>query len=427
MSIVAATNFSEASRRAALAAAALARARRVPLWLVHQMQPVGSREQGEVLRQAVRALLQSEAERLREHEVQVETVVLESAGVDAVAEFAMRHDASLIVAGPNRPEPPAGALGGDLDRMAHGSAVPLLVVKDADAIREWAARKRPLRVVLGVDRSAPFNAARDYVAELRKYGEVELIAARVFHPFEECARFGLALPYVLDQIPPPLEDALTREVHGLVGTLPDGRPVPVVLQPSVGRYADQLVEVARKVKGDLVLVGTHHRSGMAKLWSVSHHTLRLAEMSVLTVPSAVATQQAIPTLRRILVATDFSEAGNSAIPWAFSMVARGGVVHLVHVDEAVEDTAHREHRLQRLRMLVPVDAQSRETMALCEVLPSQEVATTLVQTAERLDVDAICLASKASATVLGHLFGSVANDVLRRTRRPVLVVRPPEQ
>lgn len=426
MGIVAATNFSEAARRAASVAAALAVARKVPLWLVHQMQAPSGRD-AQVLGQAVRALLDAEAARLRETGAQVEPVLLESRGVDAVADFAGRNSALLIVAGPNRAEPPLGAMGGDLDRLAHGSSTPMLVVKDEEALRAWAERRRPLKVMLGVDRSPPSAAAREWVAELRKFGPVELVAARVFHPFEECGRFGVSAPYVLEQVPTVLEDALTREVHGLVGPDVDGKEVRVVLQPGVGRYADQLVEAARKEGADLVLVGTHHRRGVSRLWSVSHHTLRLAPMSVLTVPSAVAPQQSIPKMKTVLVATDFSDAANQAVPWAFAMLPHGGVVHLLHVDATESDGEKREQKVQRLRTLVPEETADRGVVAVCEVLASKDIATTLVQTAERLNVDALCLASEASGTALGTLFGSVAQDVLRRTVRPVLMVRPTDR
>ena len=45
--------------------------------------------------------------------------------------------------------------------------------------------------------------------------------------------------------------------------------------------------------------------------------------------------EGVAELRRVLVPTDFSEAGLTAIPYAYAVTARGGTVHLLHVVEPV--------------------------------------------------------------------------------------------
>ncbi|MFY0575499.1 universal stress protein [Cystobacter fuscus] len=98
----------------------------------------------------------------------------------------------------------------------------------------------------------------------------------------------------------------------------------------MGRIADHLVALAAEEKVDLLVVGSHQRRALGKLGSVSHHALRLAAMSVVSVPLAGAargSEVAVPTLRSVLVATDFSEAANRAIPYAFSLLPVGGTVY----------------------------------------------------------------------------------------------------
>ena len=60
-----------------------------------------------------------------------------------------------------------------------------------------------------------------------------------------------------------------------------------------GLTSQQIVDrLTAEEKVDLLVVGTHQRRALGKLWSVSHHALRLARMSVAAVPSTAATHGA---------------------------------------------------------------------------------------------------------------------------------------
>jgi nucleotide-binding universal stress UspA family protein len=151
----------------------------------------------------------------------------------------------------------------------------------------------------------------------------------------------------------------------------------------------------------------------------------------------------IAELRRVLAPTDFSDAGSAAIPYAYAVVARGGTLHLLHVVEPVttpnplyahykpgkiptpEERARQEAELRaRLEALVPPAAQARGVRTSVELVEGREVAERICEAGERLDVDAICIGSHGRTGLARTLLGSVAEEVLRCTRRPVLLVRP---
>ena len=139
--------------------------------------------------------------------------------------------------------------------------------------------------MLGVDRSLPFEAARDWVKALRKLGPVEVVGGRVFWAQEEAVRLGLENPLGFGDVTPELRQALEKEAAALVEPLAEGdKPVRVRVEVGMGRIADHLVALAAEEQVDLLVVGTHHRRALGKLWSVSHHALRLAKMSVVCVP-----------------------------------------------------------------------------------------------------------------------------------------------
>jgi nucleotide-binding universal stress UspA family protein len=433
MSLLVATDFSDASRQALAAAGAVASRRGWTVWLVHVVPEASARALGEGGRKAAERALQDEADRLAPYGVEVGTVVLSGPLDEAVLQQASRVQAALLLVGAPHLTPHFVGLGSHLDRLVLRCPLPLLVVHQAAPFEAWARRERPLKVVVGVDRSDTSQAARSWVEELRGLGPVELVAVHIFFPDEEARRLGLPPPSAYDEVRPEMRSTLEREVVSLLGTPPDGTQVRVRLQVGLGRKADHLVDVAREEGADLLVVGTHQRRGVGKLWSVSHHAVRLAPMSVAAIPStAVAALQGaeapLPQVKRVLVTTDFSELGNRAVPHAFGLVEQGGEVHLLHVAEGPPSPEMEWALQRRLLGLVPEAARKKGVRALPEVLSpdGRDTSERIVQAAERYDVDLVVLASHGRTGVQKVLLGSVAQGVLGRVRRPVLVVRGPE-
>jgi len=297
-------------------------------------------------------------------------------------------------------------------------------VQDGGPFEAWAAGERPLKAVLGVDASVPFSAARGFLAKLAARGPVSVTAAHVYWPPAEYARLGLPQPLMFNEVDPALEEVLAGEVAREVGALAPGVSPRVRLQIGIGSPGDHLVAMAAEEGANLLVVGTHRRQGVGKLWSVSHHAVRNATMSVASIPAEAAHPAAdaeIPELIEVLAATDFSPSGDRAVPYAFSLVRPGGTVHLVHALHAAPSEEDRRKVEKQLRALVPAQAAEQAKRAAVEVVwgePSEAIA----RAAERMGADAICVGSHARGTIAKAVLGSVSQALLGRTRRPVLVV-----
>lgn len=426
MTIVCATDFSEGARQAATVAARLAARRERPLWLVHQVHPDQLIVAAEPVREGLQALLREEASRLSGLDAQVEVALLEDGSKRALADFCSQRDARLLVVGPPRGEVPYPGAGGSLDRIAQTTSMPLLRVRDAAPFQDWLSGKRPLRVMLGVDRSRGTLAARLWLEELGRYGPIELLAGHVYYVYEQCQRLGLPVPATMDDASPLLQDMLLHEVATLAGSSTGHAPA-VHLRQGVGRAADHLVDLAQEQEADVLVVGTHHHTALGNLASVAHHALRLAPMAVVAVPVRDAASQGeapLPQVRRLLVATDLSSLADEAIPLAFALAPPGAEVHLVTVvSETGAPDWHRD--LQRkLLERVPRGLEQREVRTHAEVLIGKDVALALTQAAERMNADLVCIGSRGHGGLKEALLGSVARQVLAQSRRPVLVLRP---
>jgi nucleotide-binding universal stress UspA family protein len=211
------------------------------------------------------------------------------------------------------------------------------------------------------------------------------------------------------------------------------------LEPGFGRPSDHLLHVAHARSVDLVVVGTHQRGGLARLWhgSVSAGVLRHAEQSVACVPpSQPVSRRSVPP-RAVLVPVDFSEASTRAISQACSLVRPGGRVHLLHVHQLKaaerswvmdhygvlpEPPQERSAVLERLRAMVPHEDGAQQVHWTVEGVTGDDVTRAICQATEREGVDLVCLGTSASRGTSSYLSDAVARALVARCRRPVMVL-----
>jgi len=66
------------------------------------------------------------------------------------------------------------SLGGISGGVVHSTTIPVLIVRDARPLTEWAAGRRPLRVMIGLDESASCDPAIAQLHQLRALGPVDV-------------------------------------------------------------------------------------------------------------------------------------------------------------------------------------------------------------------------------------------------------------
>jgi nucleotide-binding universal stress UspA family protein len=433
MTIVCGTDLSVRSRPALAAAAAIARRVGEPLSLVHVV--VGAEllepESRERLVAAARHALEDESNRVpasAEAGVQRTVRVGHAVGELLSTLGESEHGRLIVVSSQGHAASPLYRVGGTSERLALESPEPVLVVRDAAPFEAWGRGVRPLRVLVGVDFSASSLAAVRWVKALRRAGPCDVVFAHLYDRVDVLRRYGR------HGVTPPdadVERLLERDVAAMVGNVDGEGEVRFRTYLALGRLADHLAELADAERADLVVVGTHHRRGPARLWSVSSGVLHLGHVSVATVPTSPGTllgPEGLPEVRRVLVATDLSETTGWTVAFAYALLARGGGdVHLLHVVQAPgreEERSDADAELaRRLRALAPAAAELEGIATHVEIVHGTVVAG-ICAAAERLGADVVCVGSRGESAVKG-LLGSAVAAVLRECARPVLVVRPP--
>jgi universal stress protein A len=140
------------------------------------------------------------------------------------------------------------------------------------------------RILVPVDFSAPSRAALEHATGLAERMDAELV---VLHAWEQPAYLGpegvvLSAPGVVH---PGLEE-VRRAVEREVAQFVKGVPLPAGTQVRVvqGKPHDAILAVAAEPGVDLVVMGTHGRSGLARMivGSVAEAVIRHAPCPVLT-------------------------------------------------------------------------------------------------------------------------------------------------
>jgi nucleotide-binding universal stress UspA family protein len=419
------------------------------LHLVHALDlwPEEVREQpGHPLVLWAEGRLAREAERLKGLGADVHVHVVPGPADQVVQTTAHDTAAGLIVVGAvGHRGKPSRRLGSRADRTAMHSHVPVLTVRDSASFLAWFKEGRPLRVVMGVDASESAENAARWLDELCRVGSVELVLAHLYWPPEAFNRLGLEGSRSFVEPDPEIVKTLEQQFALRFDAMLHAKLRTYRIEPHLGRLGDGLAALAAEARADLLVVGCRDQGALERLWegSVSRQALHAASMSVACVPvPAVARALHTPRFRHVLAATDFSELANSAIPLAYAAASQGGTVHLVHVVKAgrpgidpydIFHPAPNETTSEavvaarvRLSQLVPSDASAKGISTQVHALEASEAWEAIIQAAERLGVDLICLGTHGRSGLAKVALGSVAARVLSNSRRPLLLARPPK-
>jgi len=435
MAIVCGTDLSENAAHAAQAAAAIAKRLGVPLKLVHVIDELGAEltvasDQNAIYDPLRKRTREQAAELGTQFGIDVEPIVVPGIACEKLIEIAQVASASLLVVSSlGDKKQHRWLLGSVAERVAQASPLPVLVVRDGASVDAWVRGDRSLRVMVGVELASTSKTALRWAAGLRAIGPCDLLVTQVASPFGEHVRLGIPTPIPLDRLRPEIHEPLERDLRAWAGDLPGEGETTFTVSPGLGRVDAQLAQLAAEAKADLLVVGTHQRAGVARLWqgSVSRGVLHHASCSVACVPRGeiAEDEDGIPTFRRLLVPTDFSPLAHRAISVGYGLVAPGGIVHLLHVvtRKPGEDDPD---PTERLRALVPHGAAARGITTEFEVAKEEDACNGIWHAAGRLGVDAICMATHGRSGASRIVFGSQAQEVVQRARQPAVLV-PPER
>jgi nucleotide-binding universal stress UspA family protein len=295
-------------------------------------------------------------------------------------------------------------------------------------------------ILLATDFSEVSRQALTYAAAIARANNAQLFVVHVLPPEPW-------IPVPLDPTPLSLDPGrrqaktFLRELAADT-TLTGLRHTEIVTR---GLLWNALAELIEQEGIDLLVLGTHGRTGIKKLvlGSVAEELFRRAPCPVLTIgPGAKAGEDKIE-IRRVLFATDFGPASLNALPYAVDIAnVSDGELILLHVVSPISiaevgpywypDIDYKERQavdeqdaLRRLKELIPDSASlkcSVKYVVSNHLLPDAIVGSAM-QHAANLIVMGVKGSGAGAARTAAHVPLAVAHDVVCRSKCPVLTVR----
>jgi nucleotide-binding universal stress UspA family protein len=297
------------------------------------------------------------------------------------------------------------------------------------------------KIVVGVDLSPHAELAAAHAVELARLDRAEL--ALVLCDLIPETPVGLA---------PSVVAAANAYSHRLVARLDEDRRrldelaakladrgVRINAQVVDGYPDEQLPRIAQELGAELIVVGSHGRTGIKRflIGSVAERVVRIADTSVLVARTPAPTDG----YRRIVVGIDFDPMSDRALARAVELAPAGGRVDAVHCwqlsplaypaeaptlmpayEQVRRDTITELERTGRT-----LAEQAQATRPGVEVrfhLLERPAAHGLDDFARDVHADLVVVGSHGRRGLRRFLVGSVAEVTVRHAPCSVLVVRP---
>lgn len=240
---------------------------------------------------------------------------------------------------------------------------------------------------------------------------------------------------------PEFTEALLDEAQARLEHLDLSLPEDIELtrEARLGSPAQELAAAAHERSADLIVAGTHGRTGITRalLGSVTSALIRVVDVPVLVVPS----RKAVPKgFTQVLAAIDLSpvsaavlrHAGLMAEPstdgalrvlslFEHPLVEAGEDELLPHYTSKDEiEAMGQTHRAEVERVVAESDL--KDLTVVVEVMSKAPPFRVILDVAEMINVDLIVLGTSGRNAWHRMIVGSTATRVLTEAQRPVLVV-----
>ena len=223
---------------------------------------------------------------------------------------------------------------------------------------------------------------------------------------------------------------LTAFIAATVGPAADVHPIQ-----RQGEPINEILRTSAALECDLIVIGTHGRTGVQRLLlgSVAENVLRRSPTPVLVVPLAMAKREDLALVDSVICGVDFAESTQRVVEYAVSVTATTGARLIVaHVLEWSEESdslpspdAHgfptsEDDAVARLNALITSEMRARcsPELAVGYGSPGDE----LLRLAKERGADLIVLGVRRRNPLDLVLFGSTVRRVLRDAPCPVLTV-----
>lgn len=274
------------------------------------------------------------------------------------------------------------------------------------------------RILVAVDGSEFSETALDQAISMAKVCKSNLFALSVIDLYPETIARA-----------PMLEEKLSKETREILErakgkAAKENVPCETIVHIG-GQPHKFIVKEAEEKNIDLIVVGTHGRTGLKRLLmgSVTARVIGHSSHNVLVIPKA-----SIIKWKNIVIATDGSKYSEVAAKGAINLIKRCNrtctlnVIAVTRKDATKERIQISENALKEIKLNAEKENIKVDTL-LVKDIPHESIHKSILKYAKEKDADIIVMGSHGRTWLQRLLMGSVAERVIGHTESAVLVVK----
>jgi nucleotide-binding universal stress UspA family protein len=275
---------------------------------------------------------------------------------------------------------------------------------------------KPKLILVPTDFSEPAAHALRYASALAERFSAHLLVLHgdVFIPpidftAAASASFALARDAMIEQA----EEEIAAHAEQNVGI-----NVAYDTRVSVGDPIDVITETARETGANLIVMGTHGRTGLARLvlGSVTEAVMRIASVPVIAVNPSTSEDAHVS---RILCPVQFTQACRMALRQASALADNDSVPIQLFRGIEGRELQPSIHELIQLQEWAPRDLVSRCDLKTAPApAPSEDILNLALATA----TDLIAIGIPSDRSLSENFRGTISERIVRESRCPVLTV-----
>jgi nucleotide-binding universal stress UspA family protein len=275
------------------------------------------------------------------------------------------------------------------------------------------------RILVPVDFSDESAHALRFAGRLAQHhgATVRLLYADYFvPPVDFSSSAAIAFAITSDEA---ADSAKKLLIHTAEEQLPKGVSFEtrVVIDAPVAAIVDE----ARHCGADLVIMGTHGRTGFRRLvlGSVTETVMRMVNLPLITVSPKTASSRIAATLPRIVVAVDYTAECREALLAAAAIADPGARIVCVRNVKECDDPTIAAAEICRMQAWTPPEILER---CQYKVLPDDHPAEQVLELAKLVRADLIVTGLTSKRTTTEVVRGTLSERLVERADCPVLAV-----
>jgi nucleotide-binding universal stress UspA family protein len=191
-----------------------------------------------------------------------------------------------------------------------------------------------------------------------------------------------------------------------------------------GKISKSIVEAAKEVKADLVIMGTHGVSGFEEFFigSNAFRVVTESECPVLT----VQTHTTKMGFEKILLPIDSSDESREKVPYAMRMAKEyNASIHILGILSVDDDD--QAVKLDKKLEQVEKYMEKHDVEYTSELVEGDNLAQVTLKYAKKVKADLICIMTEQEENFTGIFMGPYAQQVVNHSKIPVLSIRPEKE